>query len=173
MIDLMAYADGELEGEERARVEAMIASSDEAKRLVASMRALGDEVRAAHASGLPGLDAADSIADDVMAKIAGAPHAEAHAMGELVSLAAARRARTRATSVAVAIIALAAGVALWMHGRRRAARSPTARRTSRRRSRNLRRARPRRCPRPICRARLRAPRTGVDLEEVESPENHV
>ena len=38
MLELMALADGELEGEDRARVEALVAQSDEARQVVEAMR---------------------------------------------------------------------------------------------------------------------------------------
>jgi len=37
MLALMAYADGELEGKERARVDALLAKSEEARRVVQAM----------------------------------------------------------------------------------------------------------------------------------------
>jgi len=45
MMDLMAYADDELEGDDLARVEALVQSNDEARRVVEAMSGLGDRVR--------------------------------------------------------------------------------------------------------------------------------
>src|SRR6185312_14724815 len=68
MIELMAYADGELDGDALARAEQLVRSDDEARRLVDAMRGIGEVVRElpeAHAS-----ERASGIADDVMARIA-------------------------------------------------------------------------------------------------------
>lgn len=68
MLELMALADGELEGEARGRVEALLARNDEARRVVESMRStvvgewLADALE-------PRMHAADGIADGVMARL--------------------------------------------------------------------------------------------------------
>ena len=74
MLELMAYADGELEGEALARTEALVQSSDEARRVVEAMGGLGDVVR----EGLdarPELVKADAIVHGVMRKINAEPTA--------------------------------------------------------------------------------------------------
>jgi hypothetical protein len=68
MMDLMAFADGELEGEDRARVERLVAENSEARSVVDAMRspAIGawlDGEMAKRAA------AADGIAGAVMAKL--------------------------------------------------------------------------------------------------------
>jgi hypothetical protein len=69
MMELMAFADGELDGEAHARIASLVASNDEARRVVEAMGGLGDWLR-------DGIDAradrakADGIADAVMAQIA-------------------------------------------------------------------------------------------------------
>jgi negative regulator of sigma E activity len=45
LLQLMAYADGELEGEDLASVEKLVAENAEAKRFVESLGALGDHIR--------------------------------------------------------------------------------------------------------------------------------
>jgi anti-sigma factor RsiW len=68
MLELMAYADGELEGEDLTRVQTLIASNPEAERVVSSMHTLGDCLRVSEgARRVPKI--VDRIAADVMAKI--------------------------------------------------------------------------------------------------------
>jgi hypothetical protein len=66
-LDLMLYADGELEGEARAAVEAYLARTATGKAKAAALSLLSDVVRE-QALGAAGK--ADGIADAVMAKIA-------------------------------------------------------------------------------------------------------
>ncbi len=66
MLELMAYADGELDGEAHARVEALVASNEEARRVVLALDDLGEWVR--EGSGVA-LAAADGIAELVMARV--------------------------------------------------------------------------------------------------------
>jgi anti-sigma factor RsiW len=108
MIELMAYADGELDDAERARIEARIATEPDAKRFLDELRGLGDFVREGHAARR---DAAgvDKIADGVMAALA-RPEAK------VVPITAARAHKpglARPITVAT-LVALAAGVVLWM-----------------------------------------------------------
>src|SRR6188768_1429237 len=51
MMKLMAYADGELEGAEKAEVEKLVESNEEAARIVNAMLGLGDYVREGHEAG--------------------------------------------------------------------------------------------------------------------------
>jgi hypothetical protein len=119
MLELMALADGELEGHARERAEKLVAESEEARRLVDAMRGpdLGawlEEAVDARAG------AAEGIADAVMAKLASLPADESGAPlreeGGVVRLAAASKRRVSRTQVAaaaaVAALALAAGVAV-------------------------------------------------------------
>lgn len=108
LLKLMAYADGELEGEERAEVEQLIASDERAKRTVAQMRSLGAVVRATHEADAKNIASFD-IADEVMAKL---PR-EAET-SNVVPLHA-QRARGK-VYVGVAILAVAAAVAIFMRG---------------------------------------------------------
>ena len=45
MLDVMAFADGELEGDDLARVQALVESDGDAKELLSSLHAIGDGVR--------------------------------------------------------------------------------------------------------------------------------
>jgi anti-sigma factor RsiW len=97
MMDLMALADGELEGADRERVERLVAENSEARRVVDAMRspAIGAWLEGETAGRTA---AADGIAGAVMAK-----------------LPARRGARGRSPVVVISIgaaLALAAGVAL-------------------------------------------------------------
>jgi hypothetical protein len=69
MLELMALADGELEGEAKDRAEKLTIQSEEAQRVVGAMRAPGVRpwLREAVAQRAP---LADGIADAVMAKLA-------------------------------------------------------------------------------------------------------
>jgi hypothetical protein len=75
VLELMALADGELEGEAKERAEKLALQSQEARRVVDAMRAtelrilLGEAI----AQRAP---AADGIANDVMAKLASTPSAQ-------------------------------------------------------------------------------------------------
>jgi len=70
MLEIMAYADGELDDGARARVEAILASSAEARGVAAALGVLGEEVRdAVLGRAMP---RADGIADAVMTRLDGA-----------------------------------------------------------------------------------------------------
>jgi hypothetical protein len=107
LMDLMALADGELEGAERARVEALLASDEEAKRVFEGLveSPLGDWVRHAQDTSARGAGA-DSIADAVMAAVAVAQ--------EPTSLDAARAKRLRLRLLAATVVAVAAGVIAYV-----------------------------------------------------------
>jgi hypothetical protein len=119
MTELMAFADGELDGEARTRMEKLAAESPEARRLVDAMRspalgvwlAEGMEERTA---------AADGVADVVMAKI-DAARKDAGIEG-VVRLSAARPRRSSITRGQVAamagFLALAATILLYMRNDR-------------------------------------------------------
>lgn len=68
MLDVMAYVDGELDGEALDRTEALLASDEDAARLALELRTLGDCVRVVQTDRALGPDAKnpDQIADDVM-----------------------------------------------------------------------------------------------------------
>ncbi|APR85206.1 Hypothetical protein A7982_10555 [Minicystis rosea] len=70
-IDLMLYADGELEGEERAAVEAYLARDRKARRKLLAMGIVSDVVRDR------ALDAAAPLAGDIADRVMGAIDAEA------------------------------------------------------------------------------------------------
>lgn len=104
LLDLMAYADGELDAAGVSRVEALLASNGEAQAFLASLGAVGDWVRA---SGAAQADAAsaDRIADDVLARVE--PH-----VASLADARARRARRLKLASAGAAVVALAAGVML-------------------------------------------------------------
>jgi hypothetical protein len=127
MIELMALADGELEGPARERAEKLVAENVEARRVVDAMRApavamwLGDAMQErAVAAG------ADGVADAVMAKIAapaaagngyaavdgaGAP-GEPREEGGVVRLSLARAGARRWSRLQVGAAALSGALAL-------------------------------------------------------------
>lgn len=67
LLQLMAYADGELEGDDLASVEKLVAENAEAKRFVDSLGVLGNHIRFA-GDPEPKITL-DGIADTVMARI--------------------------------------------------------------------------------------------------------
>lgn len=101
MLDVMAWADGELEGAEAKRVEALIEKDKDAKELVRSFGALGDFVRDAESkSSKPTPD----LVDAVMAGIG---------PNDIERARLKRGMRARVAAVAVTLTALAAGVFLY------------------------------------------------------------
>ena len=114
MIELMALADGELEGEEKDRAEALVRSSEEARRVLESFTspARADALREAMDVREAGASAAH-IAEGVMQSLGvreGAPPSK----GVRRVQGASRRLRVVLGSSGV--IALAAGIALYVHG---------------------------------------------------------
>ena len=158
MLDLMAYADGELPAEERARVEQLLASSADARRVVGSFNDLGDWVDEAYEQ--PSAVLSNAIATVVMARVKSLPQ-PARAPSVVVDLASARR--TRIVTVVVAAAALAAGVMLYNRDDR-TARSPDPAPAP---------------PVPALAPASRLPKIevaaagGVDVEHVESPTHEV
>jgi anti-sigma factor RsiW len=168
MMDLMAYADGELDTSERSRVEELLRSSDEARRVVAAMGTLGDVVRSADAERSPAsLQVADGIVDDVMATLA-REDVTRPALKKVVPIGAARP-RRAGVYVGATLGALAAGVLLFLQSSRSgppvivddrgmpsAAHAPVA---------------PSPMPSAVASADSESP--GVDLEEAESAQGKV
>ncbi len=110
MLELMAYADGELDEKDRARIEQLLASSEDARRLVGAVNDLGEWVAETYEQ--PPALLSNGIAGAVMARVMALPEsAPALKAGGVIDLAAARR--TRLAAVAVAVVALAAGVMLY------------------------------------------------------------
>lgn len=98
MMELMAFADGELEGDDRARVERLVAENGEARGVVEAMRspAIGAFLEGEMAERSA---AADGIAGAVMAKLPARGPARGRSPAVVIS-------------IGVAALALAAGVAL-------------------------------------------------------------
>jgi hypothetical protein len=144
VLEIMSLADGELEGDDRERVEKLVASSDEARRVLESLR--GAEVGtwlAESADQRAGRAGADGIADAVMsateqpAKTAAPKASRTGSNASLqdaavVSLATGRARKSSRVQMAVsagaAALALAAAVALYVRagGDGAAERAPVA-----------------------------------------------
>lgn len=132
MLELMQYADGELEGDARARIEALLRTSQEARGVVDAMGTLGEVVREGVEGRAAASTAADGIADGVMAAIArqvasgagGPPVQRDGGVVRIEQARPARRARGGATPAIVAVLALAAGVLFFLTTK---APAPTAR----------------------------------------------
>jgi hypothetical protein len=113
VLELMALADGELEGEARSRAEKLVTESDEARRLVDGLR--GPAIGAWLSQEMSDrASMADGIADAVMAKL-GAETAEPEGVVRLMHARVRPRSRVQlvATGLVVAFAA-AAGIAIYM-----------------------------------------------------------
>ena len=167
MIELMGLADGELEGEALDRAQKLVATNEEARRAVESMRAVewgpwleAETLAKADAAG------AASIADAVMAKVQAVRSSGEH----VVPIAAAReRAPRRRPVVAsiIGVVALAAGLAVYVH----ATRSPSESESP------LASADPSRrvdvAPAPVGQEHGVSGVSGVEVDEIDSPSHGV
>ncbi len=105
---LMAFADGELEGDDRKAIEELVSSNQDAARIVQELGVLGECLRVV-GEHHHDRSAADGIADAVMTRIA----AEREPRGKVIDLAARRR---RTYGTVAALVAAAAAVALVARG---------------------------------------------------------
>ena len=107
MLELMALADGELQGEAKERAESLAARDEEARRVVEAMRAGGVRAWLNETVDQQG-PAADGIVDEVMAKLEGGP-------GRL-SGGRTRRASPvmKAQAIVASALAIAAGIAIYV-----------------------------------------------------------
>jgi hypothetical protein len=143
VLELMSFADGELAGDDKDRVEKLVASSEEARQVLEAMRRA--EVGAWLSESMDhraGRGGADAIAAAVMSAVgdgrsAGQPATKATSNGSMrsdgvVSIAGARARRSSRVQMAVsagaAALALAAAVALYVRagGDRTADHAPVA-----------------------------------------------
>jgi anti-sigma factor RsiW len=109
MMKLMAYADGELEGSEKAEVEKLVETNEEAARIVNAMLGLGDFVREGHdASATKKTIAKVDLTDAIMKKVEGAEVGKPDT--NVRSLDAARAKRRNVGVGVVAALALAASL---------------------------------------------------------------
>ncbi|MDB4946803.1 MAG: hypothetical protein JWP97_6337 [Labilithrix sp.] len=114
MMTLMAYADGELEGEGRRDAELLLAMNPDAVRFVEQVAGLGDLVSEGHDDRHGKTVAAFDVADAVMGKIA---EDAAPKVSSIASIASARQARSARSGTGlklgagvVAALALAASI---------------------------------------------------------------
>ena len=114
VLQLMAYADDELEGDERAAVEALLATDDDARCVVAAMSgsAVSEWVARAHEERAVAAGA-DSIADAVMARVASDDGSHAN-VSSLDAMRERRARRMQAGGTIAAIAAIAAGVFFYV-----------------------------------------------------------
>jgi hypothetical protein len=122
-LELMAFADGELEGEAEARVEALLGASAEARTVVAAIRAAGIDRWLGEAIEQRS-ETADGIADVVMARLDAGPAARGAGMtdgrGAVGRPVGPWSPRNRVRVVVfggAALVAAAAAVALVVRGR--------------------------------------------------------
>jgi hypothetical protein len=113
LMKLMALADDELDGDERAEAEALVATNEDARRAFETMRgpasrAIGDFVAT---SALERTNVAETIAGAVMEKIAETPK-----VASLDAARARRDARLKASAMLVAAASIAAGAFFYLGG---------------------------------------------------------
>jgi hypothetical protein len=99
MLDVMSFADGELEGEERERVAKMIDENADAKEMLASLHAIGDSVRSSF--DVPKIDLGDRVMRSILPN-------------DLDKARIKRTARTRMVVVSTSIVAIAAAVMFYV-----------------------------------------------------------
>lgn len=159
---LMAYADGELSGNERLEVEVLLSTNEEARQFLAELGHLGGLVRAAWENGPEAKTVASfDVTTDVMKAI----EAEKPAAAQVRSLDAAREKRAgkaggglRIGGAVVALLAAAAAVAVFA---RQPSETPVARST------------PAITVPPSGAANAAQGGPGVEVEAVESPGSSV
>jgi anti-sigma factor RsiW len=105
MLVLMAYADGELEGAERAEAERLLATEADAARFVAQVGGLGDLVQLGHDERSAKTIATFDVADAVMSRVS-----SAGAVG-VTSLAEAREKRASSKRGGGSRLKIGAGIA--------------------------------------------------------------
>ena len=172
MLELMAYADGELDAEAHARVEELLRTSEEARGVLDAMGTLGEVVREGVEARAGESAVADGIADGVMEAIARETNVADGGAGEnVVPLAEARRARGGMATAAIAVLALAAGALFLVRGK---APAPVASEVPLEPTPSaiaVPSATEPEAPAPV--AQAQAEETGVDLEEAHSTRNKV
>jgi anti-sigma factor RsiW len=156
MQKLMAYADGELEGDERAEAEALLAADPDAQRFVGDLRGLGGVVRLGHEERFAGAIASFDVADAVMARVEReTPDAAVvRPAADIVSLEAAREKRAQRMKLGAGVVAALAAAAAVIVVARGPAEAPLAR-----------------TPEPVPADSLSG--VGIEVDAVESPEHSV
>src|SRR5690349_1733597 len=95
MLELMAYADGELDGADRARIEKLLSSNEDARRMISALDNLGERIDEAYEE--PSAVLSNGIANAVMARVNDLPES-ARVVPAVTDLAAVRRARMAAVA---------------------------------------------------------------------------
>jgi anti-sigma factor RsiW len=112
MIELMQYADGDLDAAARARVEAFLRANEEARGVVEAIETLGLVVREGASERLDRSAAAFDVADGVMAAIAATAQAT-----KVAPIGRPRRSWSGAAPAAIVVLALAAGVVFFFRSK--------------------------------------------------------
>jgi hypothetical protein len=177
MTELMALADGELEGEARERAERLAAESEEARQLVEAIRSpvLGTLLARVMNERTA---AADGIADAVMAKLEAAKRSGKRDAvdGGVVRLsdARARRGITRGQlAVLGGALVLAATILLYMRSSQDGLDRPAPVASVVLPSSSLPSAEARPIPAPSALAQGAHPAQGVEVDEIDSPAHDV
>ncbi len=125
MTKLMAYADGELDGAERAEAETLIAADADATRFVEQIAQLGELVESGHEARRGKAIATFDVADDVMARLQVESFSKA---ADVVSLASRSRPKSSLLlKVGVAVAAtMAVAASVFAFVRHRAEEAPMA-----------------------------------------------
>lgn len=115
LIQLMAYADGELDADDLAALEDELTQNPAAVEVVDSIRGLGDRVRR---DMFTAPDLTDAIMAHVSAASSNRPTSVAAVEGaKVLDLAAMRARRFKIATAVGSLVAVAAAVMLWIGGR--------------------------------------------------------
>ena len=121
MMKLMAYADGELDGDELDEAHKLLASDADAARFVQQIAGLGDILERGHEDRSGKTVASFDVADAVMALVKNETKSDAKpAVKVVVSLAAARAKKNNGIKIAggiAAVLALAASIFVFAQHR--------------------------------------------------------
>jgi anti-sigma factor RsiW len=112
LIYLMAYVDGQVDDDEIPEVEALLAKSEEARRIVAQHQAMGDWVRA-RGEELGAKKGVDSIAADVMQEVEKLGGAQVITIERARAKRALNFQRVKEFGALAAVAAVAAAFYLW------------------------------------------------------------
>ena len=115
MMKLMAYADGELEGADKAEIEKLVESNEEAASVVNAMLGLGEFVRVGHEDKIAPIVAKVNLTDAIMKSVEKAEIEPAKA--KVTSLDAARARKRNIGVGVVAALALAASIFFVMQNK--------------------------------------------------------
>jgi anti-sigma factor RsiW len=127
MLKLMAYADGELEGEERKEAEKLLATDPDSVRFVEQIAGLGEIVARGHAVRSGKAIATFDVADAVMAAVKETPVAKVASLAAAREKAAEKRAMSPGMKLGAGVAAaLALAASIFVFAQHRTDETPMA-----------------------------------------------